>query len=131
MDDLQLGLLDGYPVLDLESALDHTGGDCELLLQLCAVFTAECPAELEEVRTAVETCSRIWIGRAAHKLKGSTSVLGGVQASEAALQLERLADSGDHEQLRAGFEALRLAVGSLLARVKQWENESDVKGAVT
>jgi HPt (histidine-containing phosphotransfer) domain-containing protein len=111
-----------YPVVDVEDALDHTGGDRELLGQLCTVFLAECPTELQEVRAAVQAGSAYTIERTAHKLKGSTSVLGGLQASEAALRLEHAA-LGDAAQIGGCFEALQSAVAALMDRIRQLEQE--------
>jgi HPt (histidine-containing phosphotransfer) domain-containing protein len=115
--------LSDYPVLDVASALDHTGGDRELLGQLCGVFMTECPAELQDVRAAVESGAPTPIQRTAHKLKGSTSVVGGVQASEAALRLEHAATGESPERIRACLEALQLAVAALLEQVRQLEQE--------
>ena len=106
-----------FPILDLEAALEHTGGDRELLQQLCSVFAEECPKQLEEVRTAVESRAPNSVHRAAHKIKGSTSVVGGMQASQAAMQLEKAALSGDMQLIEAAWASLSQAVGELQTSV--------------
>lgn len=112
------------PVLDLDAALEHTGGDRELLQQLCSVFAEECPRQLEEVREAVQSQVPRSIQRAAHKIKGSTSVVGGVQASQAAQQLELAAATGEMTRIMTSFEALCHAIAELQSSVLKLEKDS-------
>jgi HPt (histidine-containing phosphotransfer) domain-containing protein len=113
------------PVLDLDAALEHTGGDRELLQQLCGVFAEECPRQLEEVRAAVQSQVPRTIQRAAHKIKGSASVVGGLQASQAAQQLELAAGSEDMARIMASFDVLCQAITALQSSVVKLEKDID------
>ncbi len=120
MNDTGLGQAERtFPILDLDAALEHTGGDRELLQQLCYVFAEECPKQLEEVRVAVVSKIPSSVQRAAHKIKGSTSVVGGTRASQAALQLEKAAGSGDLQCIQHAFDELNEAIQTLQARVME------------
>jgi HPt (histidine-containing phosphotransfer) domain-containing protein len=112
-----------FPVLDLDAALEHTGGDRELLQQLCSVFAEECPRQLEEVRVAVQSQTPRSIQRAAHKIKGSASVVGGIQASRAAQQLELAAGTDDMVRINASFEVLCRAIAELQTSVVKLEKD--------
>jgi HPt (histidine-containing phosphotransfer) domain-containing protein len=113
------------PVLDLDAALEHTGGDRELLQQLCSVFAEECPRQLEEVRAAVQSQVPRTIQRAAHKIKGSASVVGGIQASQAAQQLELAAGTEDMARIMTSFELLCRAINDLQSSVVKLEKDID------
>ncbi len=116
------------PVLDLDAALEHTGGDRELLQQLCSVFAEECPRQLEEVRVAVQSQTPRTIQRAAHKIKGSASVVGGIQASQAAQQLELAAGTEDMSRILASFETLCQAITDLQTSVVKLEKDINIDG---
>jgi CheY-like chemotaxis protein/HPt (histidine-containing phosphotransfer) domain-containing protein len=97
-------------VLDRSEAMKHTNGDAELLRELTAVFLQDCPRMTEEIRTSLQAGDALKLQRAAHSLKGSVGILGGVAAFEAALRLETMARQGDLSQAESAWEALQQAL---------------------
>jgi CheY-like chemotaxis protein len=76
-------------------ALGRTGGDEELLEELCQIFLEESPKLLQKVRQAVASGDFDGVMRAAHSLKGESSYLGAAGTSQAARQLEEMGRSKD------------------------------------
>ena len=92
--------------LDIEAAMDQLGGDKDLFCELCRLFLQESPALIEAVRSAVAESDAIGVHRAAHKLKGSLSAIGGRKAARAALALEELGKTANVQ----GFEEAQFAL---------------------
>jgi PAS domain S-box-containing protein len=101
---------DGTRVLDRAAALEHVGGDAELLRELTAVFLQDCPRMTEELREAVRSGDAATLKRAAHSIKGAVGILGGKATFEAALRLENLARQGDWSQVEPAWQALSRAL---------------------
>lgn len=84
---------DGDAAPDVEPVFAPEIDDEELLAELVALFLETCPPILERLRAAVRLLDADEIVAAAHRLKGSSSVIGG---REAAAVLEEL-ESGPHD----------------------------------
>jgi CheY-like chemotaxis protein/HPt (histidine-containing phosphotransfer) domain-containing protein len=82
-------------IFDRAAALRAVGGDPGLLQELAAVFLAEYPAWMTEIREAVARQDAPTLARAAHKLKGALAPLGARAAHAAAERLESLGREGD------------------------------------
>ncbi|HWG42328.1 MAG TPA: PAS domain S-box protein [Gemmataceae bacterium] len=100
-------------VLDRVEALQHVGGDPELLRELIGVFLQDCPRMMEEAREALQASDVLKLKRAAHSLKGAVAILGGKAAFDAALRLETMARQGDLSQAEPAWETLRHALEQL------------------
>mgnify|MGYP001181036242 CR=1 FL=1 len=100
-------------VLDRCVALEHVGGDTELLRELIDVFLQDCPRMMEEAREALGAGDLLKLKRAAHSLKGAAGILGGKLVFEAALRLETIAHQGELSQAEPAWEALRQALEQL------------------
>ncbi len=100
-------------ILDRGEALEHVGGDLELLRELIDVFLQECPRMMEEARDALRTADILKLKRAAHSIKGAAGILGGKMVFETALRLETIARQGDLSQAEPAWKALRQAVEQL------------------
>ncbi|MBK8254218.1 MAG: response regulator [Polyangiaceae bacterium] len=83
------------PMFDEAAALEHAGGDRELLAEVLAVFVDESPAWLHDLFDAAARGEGDQLRRAAHTIKGAASNCGARETSEAAAVVERLAASGD------------------------------------
>jgi len=81
-------------LLDEELLMSRVDGDKELLKDLVDLFLDEYPRVLEGIRVALGKGDVKAVERAAHGLKGSTSNLAAMRASDAAFQLEQLARAG-------------------------------------
>ena len=91
----------GPPPLDRDAALERLGGDEELFAEVAALFLADAPRMVEDIRRAAETGDPVTLQRAAHTLKGAAGYVGGVAAAAAAKQVEELAAAGELARVAA------------------------------
>jgi PAS domain S-box-containing protein len=84
-------------------ALAHVGGDPELLRELTALFLAECPQRLAEMRAAIARADAPKLRLAAHTLKGA---VGNFAASAAWDAAQRLESMGQQAKMEGATEAL-------------------------
>lgn len=83
---------------DWTVALNVCGGDETLLKEILEAFLQEAPALLEEIEVALAGEDAAVARRAAHTLKGAVGVLGFLDVSDLALEVEkRAADGKVHE----------------------------------
>lgn len=73
---------------DRAEALERLGGDADLLGELCQIFLAESPKQLQKLREAIAEADPQAVMRAAHSLKGEIGYLGAAAAVQAARELE-------------------------------------------
>jgi HPt (histidine-containing phosphotransfer) domain-containing protein len=92
-------------VFDLNMLLSHCDGDRELAAKIIRVFLKSNPAQLAELRCAVERRTSEMIVRAAHTIKGSIGNFGAAAAIDAATRLEKI---GRDRRLEKAREALAL-----------------------
>jgi signal transduction histidine kinase/DNA-binding response OmpR family regulator/HPt (histidine-containing phosphotransfer) domain-containing protein len=109
--------LDGE--LDIEGALRQMGGDEELFCELCRLFLQESPALIDSVRTALAQGDSTAIYRAAHKLKGTVSTIGGLKAARAALSLEELGRAAEVNGFAEAAAALEREMTALLLAISR------------
>ncbi len=99
---------------DRDEALDHAGGDEQILKELVAVFLSDAPSRMERIGEAVARGDASSVHLHAHTLRSSTAALGGWPAADAAGQLEQLAGKGD----LAGAEEARRTLEREMERLK-------------
>jgi CheY-like chemotaxis protein len=92
--------------VDKTALLTRVGGDAQLLHELIDLFLMECPRMMDEVRKALENQNAKTLERTAHALKGSVGNFNINTATDAALNLERMGQSGDLSLARVAFEDL-------------------------
>src|SRR5207244_4187564 len=98
--------------------LDRVAGDRELLQELVALFRADCPRMLGDVRAALASQDAAQLQRAAHALKGAVGNFGASAAWDTALHLEELGrggrcppgDSEDYKALEIQIDRLTRAL---------------------
>jgi two-component system sensor histidine kinase/response regulator len=103
-----------------EEALDRVEGDRELLAELVKLFEEETPKLLAEVRDAIAKGDAKTLERAAHTIKGSAGNFGAQPASQAALDLEQLARSGDLSRATELMEAVEREIKRLLPELEHF-----------
>ena len=91
------------PFLNWDVALEHVGGDPELLRELVAVFLIECPRWMVALRDGLAHGNVKQVNAAAHPLKGSLGTFAANAAQTFAVQLEKMAREGS---LAGGMEVL-------------------------
>ncbi len=94
-------------VLDEPALLARMDGDMPLLLELAALFLAECPKLLEDIRNAIAKGDAKALRGAAHTLKGSVGNFAAKQACEAALTLETMASASDLSRAQDTYAILQ------------------------
>jgi two-component system, sensor histidine kinase and response regulator len=85
----------GKSPVDMTRILERIGGDTDLLKELAALFTGDCPGMLRDIRDAVEERNAEALLKAAHALKGSVGNFAADAAVEAALRLEMMGRNQD------------------------------------
>lgn len=104
---------------DPEQALDNCG-DETLLLELFGVFQATLPAQIDDIRVALQANDAAAAGRAAHRLKGSLSTLAGKNAADLALMMEIAGRADDLASAQAVWEPLLSAIRAYDLATRQW-----------
>ena len=109
-------------VFDMATGLEHSGGDQQVLTELCELFLQDCKELEPRIRHDVAAGDVEAVARTAHKLKTSAGTIGGTRAYHAAVALEEQAHSGDTQalaeaaaQLQRRLAGLRLAVNRFLS----------------
>jgi PAS domain S-box-containing protein len=118
-------------VMDVKAALEHVGGDPQLLREVAEVFLAESPAMLAAVGEAVAARDAARLKRAAHTLKGSAGTFAAPTAFEAAFRLEQMGATNNLAQAMTAWDALRQAIDHLrgvLTRYVQQRDDAAVTG---
>ncbi len=107
--------------LDVTALLERVDGDRELLAELVELFLEDYPAQLAEIKAAIDAHDPARLARAAHTLKGSISNFATGTAFEAARQLELMGRQGDlhgarevYAQLSESLQRLRSALERLI-----------------
>jgi two-component system, sensor histidine kinase and response regulator len=95
------------PVFDEQAALAYTGGDRRLLGEVIAMFQADVPPRLRQIRRALRQRDGAALREAAHALKGALAVVGSTGGRDAAAQLERAGRSGKLDVAEATLGVLR------------------------
>ena len=103
---------------DLESALEVTGGDRELLEELAQLFIRECPSMMADLESAIMRGDAKQIEMAAHKLKGAVTAFGGRAIAATALRIETLGKQGELTDIDQVWTALRKLVSPFLAELR-------------
>ena len=102
------------PVLDPSQLWERLDGDCELLQVLLDAYRTETPALLAEIQAGIATRQAPAVERAAHSLKGSTSVFSAPRAFSIAATLEQVGRAGKFDEAAAAYEQMLAAVADLL-----------------
>jgi HPt (histidine-containing phosphotransfer) domain-containing protein len=102
------------PLRDDATALEHLGGDRELLDELVQMFMADLGPQLEELRACGTSGDLPKLGRLAHAQKGSAGAVGAVAARSLASALETACAAGDRASCASLLADLLQALQALL-----------------
>ncbi len=102
------------PVLDHVALRTRCAGDLQLIETMLEIFREDCPKHMEEVRTALREGDPSRLQKSAHTIKGTTGNLGGIQASQAALEVESLARDDDLSQAQEAVSKLETSIDELM-----------------
>jgi HPt (histidine-containing phosphotransfer) domain-containing protein len=101
-----------------EQMIARLGGDEGLARQLVALFLAECPRMMAQVRESVEQGSADVIRRAAHAFKGSVSNFATGGPTATAFELETAGREGRVADAPAVLARLEREVASLVDQLR-------------
>ena len=98
--------------------IERLGADDALARELAALFVAECPRMMTEVRTSVASGAAEEIRRSAHALKGSVANFTDGGPTEAAFALETMARANDVAGAPAALKDLERAMEAFLLQLE-------------
>ncbi len=104
---------DARPVLDVPDLYDSAGESRELVEVILNAFRKGAPAQLEDLRAAVERADRASIASATHRLRSALAQVCGPAATAACSALEGAAPAADPAELARLFATLDSAFGAL------------------
>lgn len=108
----------GIPALD-RGALDaFTGGDPDVAREIYADFVKLGRIDLQLAREAVAGRDATALARAAHRIKGSSRMIGALPASEAAHGVEHATRNGDWAGAEAGMPAFERKLAEVFALIE-------------
>jgi CheY-like chemotaxis protein len=102
-------------VLDLPRLLERVGGDRKALAGLVSIFKADAPKQVARLREAVRQRDADALRAAAHAIKGAVSNFAAPPATEAALRLQKIGESGQLAAAAPALERLEGEIQALLA----------------
>jgi PAS domain S-box-containing protein len=100
-----------------DTLLRSVGGDRKLLAELTGLLRESAPAMLADVRESVIAGDPLMVERAAHRLRGSISLLGACDAARTAATLEKMGRGGNVAGGLSHCDRLEDQVRSLLAEL--------------
>jgi signal transduction histidine kinase/two-component SAPR family response regulator/HPt (histidine-containing phosphotransfer) domain-containing protein len=119
------------PVLDVAAGLEHTGGDRQLLAELCGTHLQESAELLASLNRGIAEGDTESVWRTAHKLKTSVGTIGAMRAFQTSIALEQLARAAEKDklapvgvQLAQELSQLREELASFLAAAQPGNGKS-------
>jgi HPt (histidine-containing phosphotransfer) domain-containing protein len=95
---------DTKTILDADALRQYTGGDETITRHIYRKFLAQSKNDVGLLRAAFGRNAQPEIVGAAHRIKGSSQMIGAVRQGELSAQIERAARSGDVAKARATME---------------------------
>ena len=107
------------PVFDKAEALHRVGGESDVLTDLVALFSQECPKQLDRIEHAHREGDLPGMARAAHALKSSVAIFAAPAAQAAALRLEMMGRGGDATEFTIAWQDLHREIDRLKAALAE------------
>ncbi len=114
---------DPRSLLDLEQARENACGDLALLAEIARIFRTESVQQLVELEAGLAALNASAIEHTAHRLRGSLSTLGAVEAAAAAGRLEHCAADGDLSGVATLAAALEREIAGVRPQIEELESE--------
>jgi two-component system sensor histidine kinase/response regulator len=105
-------------IFDEAGALALLEGDHQLLQELLTLYVSAAPALVEDGRQACARRDMVGVARAAHRLRGNSSQIGGLVVNEVALDIETNARAGNAAVACRRIDELGAAVQTLCAELR-------------
>jgi len=106
-------------VFNKEEALEHVGGDMDILKELIEVFFEECPKLMDEIRETMASGDNTALRRAAHTLKGTADIFSAKNVVETALKLEMMAHDEKLDGIEETWSSLEKEIAQLQPALKK------------
>lgn len=106
-------------ILDKAALLARVDHDVEFLAETVEMFDQDAPRLLAEIRQAVARQDGAALARAAHTFKGMVANFCAQAATEAALKLEMMGESGDLAGAQESLHALEEESGRLKSALEE------------
>ena len=100
--------------MDWTVALEHTGGDMDLLRELAAMFVEDFPRRAHDARTAISRGDAATLEREAHTMKGRMAFFGIEAIREQAANLEQLGRQTMLEDADRLLDEVEMAIQAVL-----------------
>jgi PAS domain S-box-containing protein len=113
------------PIFDKREALHRVGESVDILKELVALFSDECPKQLDRIEHAHREGDMPGLARAAHALKSSVAIFAAPAAHAAALRLEMMGREGDAAEFPEAWEKLHREVDRLKAALAEEYTEGE------
>jgi two-component system, sensor histidine kinase and response regulator len=101
-------------VVDFDRLLERVGGDRKALAQLVGIFREDAPKQIARVREAVQDQDAPALRAAAHAIKGAVANFAAPEATDAAVRLQRIGESGDLANAEGALARLEHEIGKVL-----------------
>ncbi|MEP7027517.1 MAG: response regulator [Candidatus Eisenbacteria bacterium] len=114
---------DPRSLIDLEQARENACGDPVLLAEIARIFRNDSPSQLAQLAAGLAESNAQAIEHAAHRLRGSLSTLGAVQAAAAASRVEECAAGRDLAGIAGLAEAFEHEIAAVRPQIEDLEGE--------
>jgi CheY-like chemotaxis protein len=108
----------GGEELDLDLALERSGGDPEILRSFCTALAQDMPRTLDRLQDLLEDGQCQEVRRLAHALKSNLRILSAANAAELARQIESAGQAEELNQAKPLLTQLRSMVSNILEIVR-------------
>lgn len=112
--------------MDIGASLSCLDGDIDLLKEISAIFVADCPRLLSQIRQAITLGDSCALARAAHCLKGAVANLTAQEVTESARRLESMGEKGDLSHAEEAYNQLVERLERLIALIEKLMTGSSV-----
>jgi HPt (histidine-containing phosphotransfer) domain-containing protein len=107
-------------MIDWSAALESTGGDELLLVDVIEAFQEEAPRLMDNIRQAIAGGDTVLLHRASHTLKTSLLSLGAADSGHTAFTIEKLARNQQLEGIDSLCHALESALPTIYDELNQY-----------
>lgn len=107
-------------MFNLQTALETTDGDEELLRDVIEAFLVEYPQRLAELEMAFTKQDWMTARRAAHTIKGTLRIFGDDQSKQKAVHLETLCQADSSTDWMPGLRSLEQSLRELDGQLREY-----------
>jgi signal transduction histidine kinase/CheY-like chemotaxis protein/HPt (histidine-containing phosphotransfer) domain-containing protein len=109
------------PEVNRQALEERLGGDQRLFTEVITAFLGDCPAQLADIRGAIERRDTMTVRARAHALKGAAGNLSAPALFSAAAALERVATEERIDALDAAWRQMSAEATSVMDALRRWE----------